>query len=391
MGKYRTLYGLAICAALVSYILADRAAALVILCVLVVLPIISLCVQCIAMQGMTVSCAVRSACHVGKTIHVVFTLQRTNRLPLGIVKLDVLLSNVLFGDQLPLSITFQPEEEQTMVFEYPFPTEDCGAIRIRSSSMVCYDLLGLFCWHRSVDIQTELRVYPRELKLELELEHRPETKSFGTMYDPYKKGQDVSEVAGLRDYVPGDTIHRIHWKLSSKMDKTIVREFGSPTDYNTLILYELAHSDGKQAISHARNNVVLALTAALSYSMLERGLEHEMGRMYEHRLRTTPVRNMREHEQLVDEFLYMPVNQQGNGMDTVFAFLRGNASASYTKIIYITPIYEEQAMRQLAHEANLVVLHVVEGTEQTYDAGDSYSVIPVNVEDYETSFHTIVM
>jgi uncharacterized protein (DUF58 family) len=343
------------------------------------------------MQGLTVFCVVRPACHVGKMIHVTFTLQRKNRLPLGIVSLDAVLSNILFGDQVPLSITFQPGEEKTMEFEYPLQTKDCGVVRIRASSMACYDLLGLFCWHRPVDVQGELRVYPQELTLHLELEHRPETKNFGTMYDPYKKGQDVSEVAGLRDYVQGDAIHSIHWKLSSKMDKTIVREFGNPTDYNTLILYELTHSDGKRAVSHARNNAVLALTASLGYSLLELGLEHEVGRVYEHRLCTTSVRDVQDHEQMVDELLYVPVSQEENGTDTAFVFLRGNASTAYTKIIYITPVYEEQAMRQLAQGANLVVLHVVEGTEQTYDGENSYSVIPVNVEDYETNFHTIVL
>ena len=57
--------------------------------------------------------------------------------------------------------------------------------------------------------EKEVRVYPPELHLNTELSRRPETKSFGELYDQYKKGQDVSEVADLRDYIDGDSMSAI--------------------------------------------------------------------------------------------------------------------------------------------------------------------------------------
>ena len=39
-----------------------------------------------------------------------------------------------------------------------------------------------------------------------------------------RKGNDPSEIFDIREYVPGDDIRSIHWKLSSKTDTLILKE-----------------------------------------------------------------------------------------------------------------------------------------------------------------------
>ena len=46
-------------------------------------------------------------------------------------------------------------------------------------------------------------------------------------YHP-KPGGGFSEIHDLREYRPGDSLHEIHWKLSAKTDKLIVREAEEP-------------------------------------------------------------------------------------------------------------------------------------------------------------------
>lgn len=47
-----------------------------------------------------------------------------------------------------------------------------------------------------------------------------------------RKGSDASEMFDIRDYVPGDDIRTIHWKLSGKTDELIVRQASAPSHYN---------------------------------------------------------------------------------------------------------------------------------------------------------------
>lgn len=41
-----------------------------------------------------------------------------------------------------------------------------------------------------------------------------------------KKGDDRSEIYGIREYADGDTVRNIHWKLTSSQNKLMVKEFG---------------------------------------------------------------------------------------------------------------------------------------------------------------------
>lgn len=378
-------------AALLAYIVADRREPLVMLALLLSIPCFVLALQGMAMRGIGARCYVQGTCRMGQEIAVRFELRRRNRLPLGTVRVHVVFENILYGEFREDTIWLQPGEEREMAFVYPFEARDCGKVKIHASMLECQDLLGLFAFRRAVDICQEMLIYPPELRLHTELYQKPETKSFGEMYDPYKKGQDVSEVSGLRDYVPGDSMNSIHWKLSGKLDQLIVREFGRPSHYNTLILYEMMKNVGDVEIPNACNNAALALTVSLSMGLLELSLEHNVGRVLDGELQSFPVNAMNAHEQMQLSLLCMPMARQENGADTVYSLLRGNLKGGYTKIIYITPYYEENTARQLSREADLTVIQIAQGKGMEYTASAGYALISVDVDTYSETMHSITI
>ncbi len=382
MWKHRIGYLAVTAAALAAYILADRREALALLCLLLVIPLLGGALQWVAMGGLKVQCHVPGTCRMGQKIAVRFTLRRKRRLPLGPVGIDMVFENILYGDAKELRIRLQPGEEREMTFVYSMEAEDCGNVKIRGERLECADLLGLFAFKRPAGIFQEILIYPPQLRLHAKLIQKPETKNFGEMYDPYKKGQDVSEVSGLRDYVPGDAMNSIHWKLSGKLDQLIVREFGRPSHYNTLILYEMAKSFGDVKIPRAFDNAALALTASLSLSLLELNLEHNVGRVINGDFQAFPISSMEAHEQMQLSLLCMPMAREASGADTAYSLRKGNIRGGYTKIIYITPFYEEGTARQLSQEADLTVVQIVQGKGMDYTASASYALISVDVDAY---------
>ena len=391
MWKCRISYLALIVAAVIAYIAADRREALILLCLLVLVPFFSAALQTAAMKGIEIGCRVQGICRMGQKIDVKLTLRRKSRLPLGAVWADIVFENILYGDEKRVKVWLLPDEHRKMTFVYPFETEDCGNMKIRVSSMECRDLTGLFVFRHSVEIQEETLIYPPELKLSTELVQRPETKSFGDMYDQQKRGQDVSEVSGLRDYVPGDMPNSIHWKLSGKMDELIVREFGNPSNYNTLILYEMMKRTKEAQIPKVCNNAVLALTVSLSQSMLELNLEHNVGRVLNRDFQTVPVYSADTCEQMQLNLLCMPIVEEENGADMAYSFFRGNLRNDYTKIIYITPYYEEHTARRLSREVNLTVIQVVQGRGMDYTASAGYTLISVDADTYKEMMHSVTI
>lgn len=275
-------------------------------------------------------------------------------------------------------------EQDEMEFEYPVTMNDCGNIKISLSFAKYFDLLGLFSFPINADLMEEVLVYPAQLQLNTLLQRKPETISDGELYDYTKQGQDVNEVSGLREYIEGDSPRSIHWKLSSKIDKLVVREFGYPSNYDTLILYQISKKTSGAEVSNSLNNAILSLCTSLSYSILERNLEHEVGHVVGTDFHATPVSSLATYDQMVLNLLCKPIDEEENSNDIVYHFLRGNLKSQYTKVIFITPEYDESAIRQMARDIDLTVVQVVEGKTPEQITATGYSVTSINVEDYKT-------
>lgn len=67
-------------------------------------------------------------------------------------------------------------------------------------------------------------------------------RGWGTLVHA-RPGTDPSETFSIREYLPGDPIRQIHWKLSQKNDTTMLRELGLPVAEETLLLLDTSASD----------------------------------------------------------------------------------------------------------------------------------------------------
>lgn len=106
--------------------------------------------------------------------------------------------------------------------EIPLSTALCGQLRCRVTRVECRDLLGLIRIRRAVPQDLSCTVLPPAVApksapdLDAALDTAPILRP--------KYGGGYSEEHDLREYRPGDAGNSIHWKLSSKTDKLIVRE-----------------------------------------------------------------------------------------------------------------------------------------------------------------------
>ncbi len=109
-----------------------------------------------------------------------------------------------------------------------------GSYEIGVSDIYVSDLLHLFCYRMDVNLFREIYVYPRRLSLagrngsEISSE---QTESINRM-----AGTDNTEVNDIRQYVTGDSLRSIHWKLSSKTEELQVRQYARNNEKQTVII-----------------------------------------------------------------------------------------------------------------------------------------------------------
>jgi len=66
------------------------------------------------------------------------------------------------------------------------------------------------------------------------IEAKLDVDYFGDKTDNHYGG-DEAEIVDIREYIPGDRINRIHWKVSSKYGKLYVKELSSPIESDIIL------------------------------------------------------------------------------------------------------------------------------------------------------------
>jgi len=98
-----------------------------------------------------------------------------------------------------------------------------GEFSLGPMTVISGDPFGLFMTPRKINASERMIVYPRsvpisQFKLPIGLISGGEPQRYITQ-------NITTNAAGVRDYVPGDSINRVHWKSTARRGKIIVKEF----------------------------------------------------------------------------------------------------------------------------------------------------------------------
>jgi len=135
-----------------------------------------------------------------------------------------------------------------------------GPLRLRSG-----DMFGLFPRELVMPHFQSLLVYPRILPLsKLNL---PLRALLGEKATPRSIYEDVSRVAGARDYHYDDSFKHIHWKASAAHNKLQTRQYESSTSLSLLLIFDVhSFQQEDEEFEHAVSTV-----ASLAYEAERQG------------------------------------------------------------------------------------------------------------------------
>ncbi len=123
-------------------------------------------------------------------------------------------------------------------FDIPVTFGKCGCYQAKMTDISFYDYLHFFHFKKNATLQKEFFIYPKQNP-----EFSFDFSSFGEGFDEFEendlKGVVSSNVTDIREYIPGDRLQRIHWKLSAKIDKLMVKENEQTSSNQFSILVEL--------------------------------------------------------------------------------------------------------------------------------------------------------
>ena len=200
----------------------------------------------------------------------IFTVTLTNRgmLPVASVDLELMCANLRVGDSDICSISRSLMPRSKSEFPIEVKPSHAGRYELSLSSGYVTDPLGIwkkpvrFSGSRFLTVQPdlfEISIIPAGVSAMPEAD----TQSQKT------KGAVAGDTIGIREYVPGDPVRNIHWKLSEKTDKMLVREMGDPVTDQYLLLMD-------SSADIAQDPVALDAVASVFTSLIRAMREDDM-------------------------------------------------------------------------------------------------------------------
>ena len=181
------------------------------------------------------------------------------------VCVHLILENTLYEDGKLIKIDVPVEGKGDNEVSIEVAADNSGYIVVKECNLWIKDFLGLYICKVPKKVNSQYMVMPKNLYIDAEeVGYMPEDDADLTLSEV---GEDTSSVESIREYIAGDRMQRIHWKLSQKMDDLMVKEYALDYNIDINLVCELVKDE-------YHNNLDLLLDAFYSSMiMLKEGNE----------------------------------------------------------------------------------------------------------------------
>ena len=388
MIRHKASYFLSLGAVLVLFFIFPKPVLLVFLLLEILLPVVSGLLLRLDASAMVLSASAPAAALVDSAVQLEITCSsKRPLLAAAAVEIDTQVENLLFHVQeyRSVRIGLSVRKKSRTVFTL----ETCGEMFLQSLEIRCMDVFGFCSVRVPCTMHCRIKVMPKRNDITLVTDQSSRAKPEAGGFRIHQKGSDTSEVFDLRDYREGDELKAIHWKLTSKMDRLIVREYSDSTRFDTIVLYDIGMHAGGTEIGHKLLSTAIGAVESLSKALVRAGIPHTAAFVFQDRMITEPIRS----EADAAEFLYQLISYplaENNGIACQY-FAAGQLVRAYESMVYFTVQRFPEELALIPADVNMdaVVLTDKNGSPSVTQPARAKTLIevPVSYLRENASFH----
>ena len=237
MLKRRIACILLIIAAMILYFFDNEPVTLALLLALVVMPAVS--IGLLALSGRNFAIAMERTAQEGENPVVKVRIENPDLVPLASVEAEVVCTNLRTGEADSYVIRNTPRPKSTQEINLEIMPNNAGRYEIAVSSAMLTDPLGLSSRQVVCSDREYVTIMPEIFDMQVSYASDAAMLESDRTADS-RRGNDPGDVRAIREYVPGDPVRNIHWKLSEKTDKLLVKELGNPITDQFLVILDTA-------------------------------------------------------------------------------------------------------------------------------------------------------
>lgn len=274
MLRFRILYFVFFSGTVLFYLLVPDYLSFLLMTVAFLLPVALFCCLLAARRGLSVTLQ-GAPTPAGRKEALLFclTVNCASLFPVSRAKITVQIQSSPENLSVTEDFVIPCFPRQSRTLNLPVFSSHYGKISLTVTELSLYDPLCLFKCRRCPELSAFSFVFPAPEPLCLSV--NPFVSADASSFSKAKSGDDPSEVFGIREYRPGDRIRSIHWKLSSKREQLLVREFSLPENRFVLLLVETGIPEAADFPSPAAaRDTLLKAAASLSAQLCKDRIAH---------------------------------------------------------------------------------------------------------------------
>lgn len=171
----------------------------------------------------------------GDNITIQYNIKNNSFLPITYLEIQSDISKQLTGVDSP-NISLSLDRKRSYSTKETILLKRRGYYQVGEINVIIKDVFGLFSFKKKIRNSTSLLVYPEITKLSTF--KITASQQLGDLLIEDSAFQDKSRVSSIREYTEGDPVKSIHWKLSSKVDIPMVKDFENRGDTYGVILID---------------------------------------------------------------------------------------------------------------------------------------------------------
>ncbi|SFC93654.1 DUF58 domain-containing protein [Ruminococcus albus] len=274
------LYTVLLIASVFFYILYEHPFSFYLFAFLLVIPVVMFIMTLCTARKLKIGFTDKQSI-VSRTAKLPIRLRVSNdsMLPCPNLLIEISYANKIDGKTNIVKINTPVYPHETQILTLSVSGIHCGTVDFNIKKCKVSDMLKIFTMkvksknNLVFDKNCTVTILPDYIPLENEIANYADMGLESDEYSKTQKGDDPSEIFDIRDYVEGDKLNRIHWKLTAKQDKTMVKDYSLPIANSIVLMIDLSKADGK-ADELTLFDSAVETAASVSEYLLENEVPH---------------------------------------------------------------------------------------------------------------------
>lgn len=388
MKKNRIIYVIAVFITLLLFLLSSKTYILVLAILGAVYPLIAYIVLKMEAKHIDIQLNIKSVCtaQICTDFQIIINSRRKSLASANIVVM-LQCENIKFNHSEETKIVLSPEEK-VGIYNLKFTPKYAGITYIHLKDAVMTDLfLILGIPIKQLDSK-KILVYPENILLNVNRKQPILGDNGGDDNELNKKGSDLTEIYDMREYTPGDDIRLVHWKLTSKFDKMILKEGSKSVVYDTMIVFDLGFLCKEKETAREIISRTLDIGLAVCEKYIYQNISYMTAFICNEKVYTYSVGSIKEYMVFLEEFLTAPI--QKNTGEIIYYMEQPQYRKSFTKIIYISNDVFDERLTKIGNYIDITAITVAEnGDELKMTQKGCCEIIEMPYEGYEKNVYSI--